>query len=469
MLTSYDAYPYLSLPYFESSPDRLRLVAHLFGLPAAPVERCRVLEVGCGSGGNLIPIAEQHPESRFLGIDLAPTQIAEGQATIAALGLGNIELRHADLGALPPDTGVFDYVIAHGVYSWVPPEVSAKLLDLFARHLAPGGVAYMSHDCKPGWYARRQTREIMLWHAGGFSDPQERVSQARAFLEFVVRTARTEVPALREVMIAELGHVRALPDWALRHSYLADHAHAPYFHELHHELRQRGLAYLGDADLPTMVPARFPPEVQSSLADLRGRDLVRYEGLLDLLRGRAFRMTLMCREGLELDRTIHRGKLPGLHLFAQLSEEVDGTFDTPRGDSLRPEREATREALRRLMRAWPSSVPYQALGDDLDESGAAADLAQLLATGLVRAQLTPSACGPPGERPRAAAHARLDATRAATVTNLRHESVGLTPEARQLLALLDGSRDRAALEREVGALDVDATLAALAVKGLLLA
>jgi len=108
--TPYDDVPYLSLPYFESHPDRLRLVAHLLGMSPAPVAACRVLEVGCGSGGNIIPLAALEPGATVRGIDLAASQIAAGRETIAALGLENIELQTMDLRDL--SDGTYDYIIA---------------------------------------------------------------------------------------------------------------------------------------------------------------------------------------------------------------------------------------------------------------------------------------------------------------------------------------------------------------------
>ncbi len=106
--TPYDVVPYHSFPYFETHPDRLALLGKLFGVAAARPERCRVLEIACAGGGNLVPMAELFPESRFVGIDLAPTQIETGRELVASLGLRNIELRAQDLVDLDPAEGPFD-------------------------------------------------------------------------------------------------------------------------------------------------------------------------------------------------------------------------------------------------------------------------------------------------------------------------------------------------------------------------
>src|SRR5436305_923550 len=131
----YHLIPYATYPRLTTHPDRLGAVATLFGMSPAPVSRCRVLEVGCGNGGNLIPIAYSLPESRFVGIDLASEAIAAGQETTDALELENISLLAGDLRDLGAEHGEFDYIIAQGVYSWVPPDVRESLMALCGDRL----------------------------------------------------------------------------------------------------------------------------------------------------------------------------------------------------------------------------------------------------------------------------------------------------------------------------------------------
>ena len=155
---SYDAIPYPNLGYSHTHPDHLATLATLLGLDPASPEKCRVLELGTASGWNIIPFAHAFPESQFVGIDISPIQIQEGQAAIQALGLQNIRLEARDILEITPELGEFDYIIAHGVYSWVPPEVRDALMRVCKQNLAPNGVVYISYNTYPGSYMTRMVR-----------------------------------------------------------------------------------------------------------------------------------------------------------------------------------------------------------------------------------------------------------------------------------------------------------------------
>src|SRR5262249_49173778 len=141
---SYDRIPYDSTPRYATHPDCLATLATLMGMKPAPVERCRVLEIGCSTGGNLLSMAEALPEGRFVGIDLSAVQIETGQRVASALGLGNVRLEVRSLLDVDESFGQFDYIITHGVYSWVPQQVRDHLLKVCKTNLAPHGVAYVS-------------------------------------------------------------------------------------------------------------------------------------------------------------------------------------------------------------------------------------------------------------------------------------------------------------------------------------
>ena len=169
---SYDAVPYKSYPFKQTHPDRLATIALLFGLEPPPVERASILELGCASGGNLLPLAEQLPNGRFVGLDGSERQIRDGQRLLDALGFEHVELRHQDICEFEPGEGEFDYILCHGVYSWVGDDVQRRILEICRRGLAANGVAYVSYNTFPGWHMRGMIRDIMRYRAQ-FSKPRK--------------------------------------------------------------------------------------------------------------------------------------------------------------------------------------------------------------------------------------------------------------------------------------------------------
>ena len=187
-LTPYDEIAYPTFPISYTHPDRLATVATHFGMRPAAVERCRVLELGCSTGANLLSMAVMLPESEFVGVDLAGRPIAQGKARVEALGLKNLAFRQIDLLEMAPDYGKFDYIIAHGLYAWLPPEVRDQILAICKGSLQPQGIAYVSYNTFPGCYSRVMIREMILFHNRDFHDPQQQMQQAVTLLKLLANS-----------------------------------------------------------------------------------------------------------------------------------------------------------------------------------------------------------------------------------------------------------------------------------------
>ena len=495
--TSYDEFPYQSVPLRQTHPDHLATVASLFGFDAPDVARARVLEIGCGSGGNLIPMAASYPESNFVGIDLSPVQIAHGVAEIEALGLRNIRLLAMDVMALGEAQDAFDYIIAHGIYSWVPAPVQDKILALCAALLAANGIAFVSYNTLPGWRMLATVREAMLYHTRDVEDPRARVAQARATLDFLADAVPDRDSAYGRLLRLAAEHIRQKPDYYVLHEYLEETNEALYFEQFIERVVARGLRYLGDSDVRTMVPIGLPPKVDATLNRI-APGLMRREQFLDFLKSRSFRQSLLIRAGAALDRKLSPTRVMALRVAAPVQRDRDPqdlasdraeTFRFADGRSVEASHRIVKAALAILAAQWPLAIPFDQLHQEAAAqiSGGAQDAPaerDLLASEILRLHLGGVAelhrAAPPfvlasGPRPEAGAIARRDAPRGAASANLRHEPIALPEDERGLLPLLDGTRTRAeiaashwpALPEAERLAALDATLASLGRQALL--
>jgi methyltransferase-like protein len=460
MADPYEVVPYPSSPFSQAHPDRLAVLATLHGMNPAPVERCRVLELGCGDGGHLIPMAFSFPESEFVGIDRAAGAVARGQAMAAELGLGNLRLQALDLAEFPAEWGPFDYIITHGLYSWVPPEVQDRILSVSKACLAPQGVAYVSYNALPGAHLRLMLREMMLFHLRNIQEPEQRIGQAQALLGWLA-SAQREGDPYGALLKAEAERTLERCGQFLYHDELAE-IYAPlYFHEFSERAARHGLQYLAEASLTELRPREFPPGVIEKLDELTGDPLLR-EQYLDFLRCRKFRQTLVCHREVALDRDSMPRRVERLYAACEARavepRGADGVveFKGPHGAGMSTRHPLAKAALTCLGEAWPRALAFEELLGRVASKDARA-LAEILywsaAAGLVELHACPVRCAArAGERPLASPLARLQLQHGEEVTTLRHTTVTVEGALeRELILLLDGTRDRAALLQALSA------------------
>ena len=217
-------------------------------------------------------------------------QVGQGTADIAALSLTNIDLSQADLRDFSREAGAFDYIIAHGVYSWVPPDVQEKLLDLCARHLGPRGIAYVSYNTLPGWNMRGIIRDAMRYHTAQFPDARTRVQQARATLDFMAQAMEGAQSPYALMLRSEAEQLRRKGDYYVLHDHLEEFNEAVYFHQFAARAARHRLAFLAEADFRSMLLGGLPVQLAQTL-DRMAPDTLQREQLTDFLRNPKFRQT----------------------------------------------------------------------------------------------------------------------------------------------------------------------------------
>ncbi len=424
MSNPYDQVTYRTFPRRQTHPDRLAAIARLFGMKPAPVTRCRVLEIGCGNGANLIPLAYYLPESRFTGIDLAAGPIGAACAMAGKLDVHNIELRVADLCGVGPEYGEFDYIFAHGLYSWIPAGVRDRLLAVCRERLAPHGVAFVSYNVYPGRYPRQMVREILLYHTRAATDPAERIAEARRLLE------NLDHPEAKSLM--EQG------DDSLFHDDLAPINDPVWFREFAAHTQRHGLQYLGEADShKTFHPAMAQGEGEAA-------DVIEREQYVDFFKLRRFRQTLLCHQGIPLDRAISAARMSEF-----LFSENKGAARSPGADrSVESVAQALHDTAP-LPARFEELIPYAGNAELLGEI-----LFALLTTGCVNLHVHDFPCQETvTERPRASRLARYQAPGGGNVTSACHIPVELDVIARHLVRLADGTRTHDEIARQLAGIE----------------
>jgi SAM-dependent methyltransferase len=469
-MNPYDAIRYPGHPRPATHPDRLAALGYLLGMAPREVERCRVLELGCGDGANLIPMAYGLPDSQFVGVDLAETAIGEGRAVAAELGLRNVVLHAQDLARLPAELGEFDYIVAHGVYSWVPAPVRDALLAACARHLAPQGIAFVSYNVLPGGHVRRVARDMMRYHTHRASDAQTRISQSLALMKFMADAVPVE-DEYGALLRKEFERVTRLDPAQLFHDDIAEVNEPVYFHQFVEHAGRHGLKFLAEAEYFTMSAEQFPPATREVLAQLAD-NLIVHEQYLDFLKCRRFRQTLLCRADVEISRVPSDARLKVLSFSSSatavagepsLAPGVEETFRGNRGKTIRIDFPPGKAAISALHDAWPLRLSYAELQKEVAarlrrqglDLAAFGQLSEFLRAAYSLDAVDVHAYRPrlavtPGPTPRASALARRQATTGTLVTALTHRTVRLADETgRRLLLALDGTRDRDALLAEL--------------------
>ena len=472
MQTDYDAVPYPSLSYAQTHPDRLATIATLLGLQPKPVTRCRVLELGCAGGGNLLPMAQALPGSEFVGVDASQAQIDTGSLAVRSIGLRNVELRALDILDIAPEMGVFDYIIAHGVYSWVPPQVRDKVLQVCQDHLAPQGVAYISYNSYPGWHMMGILRDAMLYRTRDIADPTERATTARSLLDFMSEAIPADNTALgaflksyMRFLQGELKGVSARGNAFLLHDELERVNDPVYFSQFAGHAARHGLQFLAEAEFTDVFPKGFSESTLETLQKI-SRDIVEMEQYSDFLRSRMFRQTLLCRQEVEVHRALSVSLLS--HLWAasrsqpankepNLCDVSPEQFRAPDGGVLTTDHPVSKAALLHLTSIYPRAASFgellavardavnasqEKLADDIISLQANLLKAYTYSSQLVELHTyTPALSLQMSSLPIASPVARLEARDSLIVTNAWHERAHLTPLRQRLLMLLDGAHD----------------------------
>ncbi len=275
-----------------SHPAVTGVVGRLAGLGPVDFGGMRVLEVGCAGGWNLLPVAAAFPGAECVGIDVSELAVSSAREVAAGAGLGNVRFEHADMGEW--EGGEFDFVIVHGVFSWVEDEMKRRLLARCREWLVPEGLAYVGFNTLPGWAMRKPVVEMVRAMVGrdGLGETPEAVLEG--MFEALEGADSAYAALLRETVqdMRAKGAVLEFDDFAP----VCDPVTVAQFVTLAGE---SGMRWLGEAELSRTLPDGISKSGEEWLDKAAG-DRLLAEQLADVLSGRTHRAAVLARADAQL-------------------------------------------------------------------------------------------------------------------------------------------------------------------------
>ncbi len=470
---SYDELPYPSFTFPQTRPDRLSTIGKFFGIDTALPDRCTLLELGCGDGTNLLSFAHCHPESEFVGIDLSRVHINSAISAREELGLKNVQFICADLTATPAgEFGEYDFIVAHGLFSWVPEPVREHVLKIYSECLNPNGIGYISYNAFPGFHIREITRGLMRFHTAEIGDPDEKVKQATAILGFLGESLPAD-SLNSKIIEREFKELVERTPSNVFHDDLSGINQAFYFHEFAEMAGRNGLQYVSEADISSSNMRGLPDKVLTALAGI-GQDVVRLEQYLDFIKFRRFRSTLVCRNDLKIERSPDPSAIRNFRFASRLSPEPGSVlhdsstvrFLGDKEESVQMNHPLTKTILASLSEVWTRSIAadeiFAAAADQLGSEGSSVTdddihmaesyLVEMYRVELIKlSRFEPELAHAVSANPKASDFARWQIDRnCAAVTTMT--GMNLEPETdlvRLIIRLADGSRSQEMIGKEI--------------------
>ena len=332
---SYDELTYKSAAFAQSSPYKLEACATLLGINPPPCKNAKVLEIGCSFGGNLIPFAVNNENARVVGIDLSGEQIRRGKEIVKEIGLQNLELIHGDICEFKSDEK-FDYIIAHGVFSWVPDFVKDAILRVVRENLSQNGVAFISYNVYPGWKVKDVVRDLMLLAAKDKDSTEERLKAAKEALlvykEVLLTRDNEKFEKFMPIksLITWIDDILSKDDFYVVHEFLEDINDPFYFKDFCEKIDKFDLAYLCDIDMKDVFVPDFGNALVDDFKNVHFADRIQSEQFLDILNMKLFRQSLIVhKNAFEVIKAKQIGPsdINKLHVVANFIKKDDGWYD----------------------------------------------------------------------------------------------------------------------------------------------
>lgn len=463
---SYEEIPYVSGTYSFTHPRWTGTLARTLGVQSANPAVSRILEIGCGDGSNILPIAGDYPLAHLEGFDLSESAIEKGLDLINKCNLSNIKLFKGDINEESVVTGKFDYIIAHGVLSWISDSTRAKLFKLISDHLSPAGIAFISFNSFPGWHIRLILREAILLRINPSLKPHELIAVARTTLQEIVQLKPKFMDIGGDFLEQEVKKMLEMPDWFLFHDLLEQYNQPFYLKEVLEFAQESNLKFVCDTDLVRSSLSLQNPHISR----------VEQEQSFDIIGKRCFRSILLCKSDIPVKEHPDFSVLGASNIIGDLKPEfelldhrapVTEKFSHKQINlTISVKDPKIRLSLRELSKLAPQAVAFETFLSTLgtkygctsdDIQNIAKNLFNLMCTGVISFSAFPFPEIPSAlpDKPKVSPLAREQSTSILVVPNAFHQSVPITLDSVPLIKLLDGTRS---IDQIVKELKVDAPI-----------
>jgi len=285
---SYDEVPYISKTFYNTQPNKLKSNLKLLNFETPDTETARVLEIGCSFGGNIIPFALANPKSKVIGLDLSKVQVDEGNKLIDSLGADNIKLYQKNIVDYKGEFGEFDYIICHGVYSWVPEDVQNAILDVIKKSLSKNGVAVISYNVYPGWKNMEIAKDIMTFRDKYLSKKgvevtnENRVSFGKGAIEFILNHSQQNDRVKKSIK-----EILNKNDYYILHEYFELYNKPLYIYNFAEKLKEYELVHVVDSQFMKSFPL-LDEEVEKKINNECGEDYIAKEQYYDYINDKKY-------------------------------------------------------------------------------------------------------------------------------------------------------------------------------------
>ena len=327
---------YTTGAYPEAAPSWLVACSAVLGYRSSDLSGpFRYADLGCGNGMSVLVTAATYPRAEVWGFDFNPTHIENARVMAAQAGLSNahfVEISFEALAGRDPRTdATFDFVVSHGVLSWISLENRRHLAAIIGRLLRPGGLSYISYNTSTGWSGVEPVRLLMRQLAEASQRRSDQTIPEIFQLIDQLKNGGAVYFRGHPGLETRLEKMRAQDARYLAHEFLNRDWHPVMFADVADAMAETKASYIGSATLMENIDAIAVPEgVLPTLSNVLDAGL--RETLRDLASAKGFRRDLWRKGGETMPALEHIGVLDAITLvWTGKAVEAEITFPGPVG------------------------------------------------------------------------------------------------------------------------------------------